>query len=811
MSPLTFKFQLICMSCCLTLIAYSADVPVDFGGNPFIQQLPDSVLTKMKALRLQDLNEKREGRYHFEEDDGPSGYWSLETINRRMKSGNKPYAQLCNKNGVQQNERVIFNDNGTGAQMMMLTQNTYGANGHGDQLFYYGKGSWSANGAYLLWYRSPKPGLWSAGTVVPDAHFGPMVANGNGSNYRILKGNSDQARMPVVANSRPDIAYAVLNKSVVEWDLKTGKLKREIGKVDSVWWLKASPDDKYLMGQHRDGFWVMSVENGKQWIVKLDRDMRASRKNRAAQYHDSYRFVPGDTDWIMYWFERDSHPGGGLNKEGFRLRNFKTNEEKIIPFRFDWNHGDVGRYLGYHCSGYITRYENGTFQTKEGLSWFKKQFDNDYDKPHAIGGYAAHWPDDQPWAYACLYKRVDEDDKYLSEISKQHTTPFKEGGRTNRFRVCYNNLWGSGNDRFKNKSVGLMRPNMSPDGTKLIFNSNVFSKDGVYMVVCSLPMAPTHLEIQKRKAALTWRAPKYHAEIAGYDVYRSDSSGEHFIKINKALITDTKYTDTKAPKKGRAYYAVRSVEHSQLESPLSTEIAYGKNSKAATRIYCEAESAYSNDVLIDSPDELWVNFRGDASGLHYLWQRKQNSVGNVHLAVDLPGDGKYYIVARLKGKDGAQFTIANQEVQIDASNDWKWAESKGSVSLKAGINKISLSCKKYGSCIDSFYLCTDKGFKPKARILSTKPDALTLQGKSAGKHSQLSWNPTQSQRFHHYNIYCSANKNEAISQETLIASPDSVSYLDWQLSSGTWHYKVTQVNADGIESDPSNEVSISIP
>ena len=45
-------------------------------------------------------------------------------------------------------------------------------------------------------------------------------------------------------------------------------------------------------------------------------------------------------------------------------------------------------------------------------------------------------------------------------------------------------------------------------------------------------------------------------------------------------------------------------------------------------------------------------------------------------------------------------------------------------------------------------------------------------------------------------------------RETLIASPDGTEFLDWQALPGRNYYTVTQVTLDGLESEPSNEVSV---
>ncbi len=819
----------------LATCSVAADkVDVGFEGGLSLGRLPDDYKAKLADQPMQDLADPgNKGRWTFETDGGPEGYWGLETINSRVKIGPKPYGALASKKGATmalQTERVVFSDIGTGATMMMLTIAPHVSGGPGDWVFYYGKGAWNADGSMIIGARSQRPSVWAPKyDDRPGKNAGPLAIKSDGTGHHTLLGNGKLMRAVVASPTRPNIGYTASGNTILEIDLVTGKVAKDLGQVSGVWWLKQSPDDKYVMGRNKLGFWVIDTKTKKQYQVKLD---YWEEKSKSHSVHDSYRFLPADTDWIMYWYER-SHPGGGLNKEGFRLRNFKTGQEKIVPFRFDWNHGDVGRYMGYHCGGYITEWTGETFAPKEGLIWPTKVNTGNgpcYNIPHATGGYAAHWPDDQLWAYADLYIRQPSDAKYLSEVSKMFAKPFDQGGRVNRMKVCSNNRRGRGmNDRQGIKSISLSRPNMSPDGTKLVFNSNVFNRDGIYLVVCALPLAPVDVKgetLPGGGAQVTWKAPKYHAEIVGYNVYRSCTSGTGFELITKRPVKGTLFIDARKPAGcGTCFYAVRSVESSKLESPLSAEVAAGPISDSPIRIFCDAEAAISAELDAPSPDAIWMNFGGRASNLHYIWQRRSDKAGSVKLNVDVPKAGKYYVVARMKGPADAAFTIGGQDISIptrkiligeefvvtSASKEWIWATSDTAVELASGAQKIEITSNVYGSSLDCFYLATDKGFKPAGRIVAVKPAALKLGAKTAEGGVKLTWRGKQDARWYHYNIYCGTEAGFTPDQKTLIASPDGNAYLDWQVTAGqTLYYKITQVTLDGIESDASNEVPIAV-
>ena len=786
------------------------DATLEVAGGVAAGRLSAEARARMARLPRQDLLDKSEGRYTLMTDDGVSGHWGLDAIKARCEVGPKPYDKLRGPDGVYQTERIVFADTGTGATLMLLGQIPYAKDAEADELNYFGKSCWNADGSRMVWSRSAKPSLWGPGAQRTTEAFGPLVVRGNGTAPRIAFGQDLTMRAPVCSPTRPDASYSVVigrPSRVVELSFRQDGIARTIGEVSSLWWLKLSPDDQYLMGKQKTGFWVLRIADGTRWDVTLDE----AKTGACYPVHDSYRFVPADTDWIMYWYERN-HPGGGLNKEGFRLRNFKTGEERIVGFRFDWNHGDVGRFLGYHCTPYVNRWNGTTFEPNQPLAWPTKTWADSgpyYSVPHDVGGYAVHWPDDQLWAYSCVYQRRRPE--YLSEVSKVFAKPLPDGGRVNRFRVCYNNMWG-GTDRWGNPSISLMRPNISPDGTKLLFSSNVFSRAGAVMVVCAKPLPPTDVTAKHRGCdmgvAVSWKPPKYRAEIAGYRVYRSDASGRGYRLITPEPVSGTEFVDTQGDVRAAHFYAVRSVEHSGLESPLSGEAPCGPLDAERLSVFCEAERAISAELDAPSPDAMWVNFDGFASNLHYIWQRRPDKPGRATLEAKVPRHGDYYVVARIKGKNGAAFTIAGREVTAPASAEWRWVRAAEPVRLNGGRQAVEIASSTHGSCLDCFYLTEDKDFDPTGRIIAERPRPLKLTAAPDGQHVRLSWSGSKSSRWYHYNLYASDRADAPAGQAALIASPDGQTYLDWQAEPGqTLYYRVTQVTLDGLESEPSDPVS----
>ncbi len=82
----------------------------------------------------------------------------------------------------------------------------------------------------------------------------------------------------------------------------------------------------------------------------------------------------------------------------------------------------------------------------------------------------------------------------------------------------------------------------------------------------NLTVSPGYLEID-----LSWKA-NYEADIAGYNVYRGETSGGPYERLNTSLVSDTIYLDTD-PECIWYYYVVTAVDTQDLESDYSLEIS----------------------------------------------------------------------------------------------------------------------------------------------------------------------------------------------------------------------------------------------
>jgi hypothetical protein len=91
-----------------------------------------------------------------------------------------------------------------------------------------------------------------------------------------------------------------------------------------------------------------------------------------------------------------------------------------------------------------------------------------------------------------------------------------------------------------------------------------------------LPRRPSELAAQGKDGAvaLSWQgaADCNGGAVAGYNLYRSATSGGEYTKVNSSLITGTQYDDTGLENGTTYYYVVTSVDSDGDESVRSQEV-----------------------------------------------------------------------------------------------------------------------------------------------------------------------------------------------------------------------------------------------
>ena len=92
------------------------------------------------------------------------------------------------------------------------------------------------------------------------------------------------------------------------------------------------------------------------------------------------------------------------------------------------------------------------------------------------------------------------------------------------------------------------------------------------------PAAPTGLSATtgNHAVSLDWNN-NGESDLAGYNVYRSTTSGSGYVKLNSSLLTNSDYNDSNVSNGTAYYYVVIAVDTGILESGYSSEISTTPN------------------------------------------------------------------------------------------------------------------------------------------------------------------------------------------------------------------------------------------
>jgi hypothetical protein len=106
--------------------------------------------------------------------------------------------------------------------------------------------------------------------------------------------------------------------------------------------------------------------------------------------------------------------------------------------------------------------------------------------------------------------------------------------------------------------------------------------DTMTVTVIAPPMPPTGLTVTREGSdalRLTWTAPTEREDgsallnLAGYEVYRSTSTGPPYVKVSSGLVSGTTFADSGLQKGVTYYYVVRAVDTEGVGSDYSSEVS----------------------------------------------------------------------------------------------------------------------------------------------------------------------------------------------------------------------------------------------
>lgn len=371
---------------------------------------------------------------------------------------------------------------------------------------------------------------------------------------------------------------------------------------------------------------------------------------------------------------------------------------------------------------------------------------------------------------------------------------------------------------------------LSPDATKIHYGSSMTGKLKNYIAVLARPRPPLSLEwaLDEDGVILSWQPAAFSRETKGYNIYRSDYSGNGYVLLNRELLLKPHYLDGDVKQGQEYFYVVTAVEHSGLESGYSQELARVAIDAQGAResslvLYFEAEEFLFGLDTESRPGFSIGRDRHAASDWYYIYPTPGGDSPSIELSLSVEHDDRYWVWLRVRNAgstDGRlQVDVNGKELgslTVDRQ-DWQWQRvSVHPVSLAAGEFSLQMSTRDRSVQIDLVALSTDPDWQPPIAGRPEHSEPLpAVQGLRAqsldGFATNVFWDPVDSAYFSHYNVYAGKGVLPEIDQRYRIGSPTVASFIDWGLVAGEdYYYIVTAVDRRGNESLASMPVQVSI-
>ncbi|MFC1976782.1 hypothetical protein ACFLWS_00720 [Chloroflexota bacterium] len=371
------------------------------------------------------------------------------------------------------------------------------------------------------------------------------------------------------------------------------------------------------------------------------------------------------------------------------------------------------------------------------------------------------------------------------------------------------------------------------------------------------PAAPTGLAATggDEEISLDWN-DNTEVDINGYDVYRGDSGGGPYNKINVSLVATSNYTDTPLYGGGTYYYVVKAVDNGTNESAYSSE-----NSTTATDIAPAVPAVLvatggDEEISLDWNDNIETDLDG------YNVYRGPNTGNTTELVgslvatsnytdTGLYGGGTYYYVVTA-ADTGTNESGNSNEDNATASNAAPAAPT--GLAATGGEEEISLDWNDntegdlegyniYRGLTSGNYTYVDNVTAPTSNYTDsglfgggtyyyvvTAVDNLSAESGNSNEHSavassvplaaptgllatagdeevSLNWDDNIEGDLDGYNVYRSLTSGANYTQVNvgLVATSN---YTDTGLvNAATYYYVVTAVDTFSSESDYSNEAN----
>ena len=328
--------------------------------------------------------------------------------------------------------------------------------------------------------------------------------------------------------------------------------------------------------------------------------------------------------------------------------------------------------------------------------------------------------------------------------------------------------------------------------------------------------------LERGVVKLSWQRPARDRERLGYYVYRSRLSGAGYERVSAAAVRENRFTD-KPKGRGPWFYRVSMVEHSGLEGLPSDEVRAGRGDwKEPMRLYLDAERG-KRDGMNDA-------FTGKALSLHCVELKRREAEGSVEIGFAMPKAGRVRLWARMSGTEGKLlgFSVSCDGEEVGTceaiTDEWLWVRvldavgRPAEIDLDAGKHALRFATTSHHVRLDRVLITDDMAWLPESS--DGLPGEALAQVKRVYVEPvgvfalEVTWEPVDDPRLHHYNIYASRDPLFACEQRNLIASPTGPRWLDWGLEASTpywssteYFYRTTAVDQFGNESPPSEVAS----
>jgi glucose/arabinose dehydrogenase len=160
---------------------------------------------------------------------------------------------------------------------------------------------------------------------------------------------------------------------------------------------------------------------------------------------------------------------------------------------------------------------------------------------------------------------------------------------------------------------------------------------------------------------LTW-SPNSEPDLAGYDVYRSTTSGSGYTKLNSSLVTASAYADTTATNGTTYYYVVTAVDTSNNPSSFSNQASATPTAPADTTPPAAptglTATASSSSVALDWANNVEADlagynvYRSQTSGSGYSKLNNSLIAGSAYTDATVVTGTTYHYVVRAVDTSG---------------------------------------------------------------------------------------------------------------------------------------------------------------